>query len=282
MGFDTTTLQMSKDVTSAKLGEYLEHGINRLVKTFQANITNKDYDTLDGLVVGPGKRQLDLTHVIYEIGRETLADLYNTTSDAMHEAGHKDTIGHSFTPKVWGKIDNTGLRSEIKLQGLSKIKQDIAECLRGATFTSKNYISSNDIKLGNTNPFRIFLTIPAFEQNLQRWHRMMNCFKSHTFEHSEAPMWFYRIRLIYELTGFGGYYDVKTQEEFGKILSGMTYAKYLIINKPGTSDLRVIPTAAIINAKSILEKEENKIRSNTWQDAVYGPVVINQNDLLNF
>ena len=283
MGYDHQTQHMAKGVTSEKLGEYLEHGINRLIKTFQANITNKDYKSLSDFRVGAGQRQFNMDHLIQRFGRETLAELFNETSDAMFTKGYKETSGHSFQTKVWGKIDNTGLRAELHLEGLTGIKADIAECLRNATFTAKNYISSNDIKLGQTNPFRVFLTIPGFKQDIQRWHRMINCFKSHENTHSEAPEYFYRIRLIYELTGFGGYYSVDTQNEFGKILSGQTYAQYLIFNThKGAGQIKVVPTKDLINLANVLDKEEKTIQNKTWEEAMYGVITLKQNIVLGY
>lgn len=116
--------------------------------------------------------------------------------------------------------------------------------MRYATFTSKNYASLKEIKLGNTNPFRVFASVSPMGaiNTYNRFNRMISCFKKHETNHSMAPAYFYKIRAIYELTGARQTY----LNSDGTIDNKLSYAKFLIWNNPGSETVRVIPTSKII------------------------------------
>jgi hypothetical protein len=61
---------------------------------------------------------------------------------------------------VQGKIDNVGFTSEFALSvDVTGMDKDIVNALKDATFTDKNYLSTTELKFGQTNPFRVFATV---------------------------------------------------------------------------------------------------------------------------
>lgn len=271
---------------SHKLGQFLEEAVNTTISTFNKAVTSplkvttprqrRTYNTF-----GVGNKKLDLTEILLDEARSDIELAYQKTSEGLHNFKHKNDQmvfdGITYMPEVQGKIDSVGLNAHIRISSsISAIEADLVDALTNATFTDKNVLSNRQLRLGQTNPFRVFLTIPAFNRNVQRWQRMLNCFEYHTTKglHTEGPRYFYKIRIIYELTGYGGQYSSITQDVFGDILGDMPFAKYIIINQP-SGYLRVIPTSQLLNINSIFERSENRAVKD-WKYAVYGPVNLSQ------
>lgn len=271
-----------EQINSQALGQMLEEGVNGTLDAFKKLITSSRNDKLAYNFSHVGNERFDITDILMDIAYEDLKGAYQTTAQELnkYKSKGKTNIGATYISTVQGKIDSAGLTADLEITTNSAIEADIAECLRNATFTDKNVVTSRAIMLGQTNPFRVFLSIPAFNRNVQRWRRMLNCFEHHdTNIHKDknGPAYFYRIRIIYELTGYGGQYSADAQDIFGSVLGDMPFAKYLIINKPNKY-LKVIPVNKLLNIDTVFKQSEDKA-STDWRYAVYGPVKLNQHQI---
>lgn len=267
-----------------QLGNYLEHDLARIFKTFEASLTGKDYKSTQK-TYGIGSRRTQIPNIIQdaeEIMLKEYKEAYRSAARGMEEYKNtsqpiSDSIGvmHS----VQGKADVQGLNPAIlTLSTQTTIKKDIRDALLNASFSAKNYISSNDINLGQTNPFRVFSTAASaigVDGGPDRYYRMINCLINHNNSpHSNAPSYFYRIRGIYELTGAKMQY-VK-QDSLGQLISGQ-YVKFLVINNP-SGEVYVISTARIV--KNLIDKAF-ELMPGDWKTALNGPIKIPQIDLQN-
>lgn len=269
---------ISTSSSSYELGEYLEMGIAQIVKGFGALATGNEYDSFSSKV-GSGQTQIpDLINGVDEVARQTLLEVYQETSKQLHQyqSNNPELERYAkFIPSVSGKIDNVGLSAEIQVRSevvINPVASTIIDALKGATFTDKNYISTDHLKFGITNPFRVFMTVS--NGDVGRYARMLNCFIYHVSLHPMAPTYFYRIRALYELTGYGMQYTTSAMQE---LLNGKV-AKYLIWNNPITDEIHVISTKQII--QQIIDQTE-EIEASNYRDALFGTIEIKQG-ALNF
>ena len=87
---------------------------------------------------------------------------------------------------------------------------------------------------------------------------------------------FYRIRAIYELTGYGTRY---VNAKLNDIFKGRG-ADFLVWNNPINKDeIRVIPTQAII--QDLIANAANEALPKNYKDALFGPINLSQTDLKN-
>lgn len=270
---------------SYELGAQLEIGVARVVKSMEAVATGGSYSSSQKSIVGGAHTQIpDLVKIGDEEMKSIFSQYYNKIQEELKMyKNDTDPAGTaSFVHSVQGKIDNIGLRADLTLtSGLSTMEKDIIDALTNATFTDKNYINTSELKFGQTNPFRVFMTVaPRGGGNaVGRFERMKSCFEEHSEGfHTKAPTYFYRIRAIYELTGARMQYTAKSADTLGnnimKIIAGKP-AKYLIWNNP-FGDIYIIPTANIVN--NVIDATNNALPSN-WRDAMYGPIKLPQKDL---
>lgn len=266
-----------ENFTNQELGQSLEIGLARIVKSFQTisqgGINAQDYDRMTTSVkVGASQTQIpDLINMTDKVVESTFLEMYNYAAKEMKESGYwsgSDWKQYgTFIPKVAGKIDVKGLNGQVSISTTcTAIERDIIDCLKDATFTAKNYVNTYNIKFGQTNPFRVYMTIGG---DYTRFYRMLNCFESHETSHSNAPKYFYKLRALYEITGGNMKYVDAINEKLG-------FAKYLVWNTPQTDEIRVIPTARIV--KNIIDNIEDPA---DWKKAVYGPIHLLQQDLKN-
>lgn len=225
----------------------------------------------------------DLNVEATDIMREIFSECYRQASVAMKEYNKADADVEASNARgmhsVQGKIDNIGLTAEfvagVNVSGMDK---DIVMALKDATFTAKNYLSTTELKFGQTNPFRVFATVaPSGDSTPGRYARMLNCFEEHDAIHSSAPTTFYRLRAIYELTGARMKYTEKTltsNPAIKQLLQGQV-AKFLIWNTP-YGDIHVIPTRRIVD--NVIESASMAMPEN-WRDALYGPIKLPQSAL---
>lgn len=269
-------------------GEALERGIAQIIKGMQVLHEENARDLYEKDISIQSKtgmfqtQIIDLADIVDQKAKKTIDKFYNKTYQELKKSKKKETNKKVVMTKVFGKTDNYGISADIKIEATSQIEKDIIDCLREATFTDKNYSSNKDILLGQTNPFRVYMTLGNGRQHYNRWHRMFNCFELHYntgFKHLEAPSYFYRLRAIYELTGFNMKYFSNRNQELANRLTGAGRAKYLIWNIPGSDSIRVIPTSLIV--ANILDSENfinDNIKKNLNQ-AIYGPIYIKQPSL---
>lgn len=254
-------------------GEYLEIGLSRVIKALEAELRGIPYSEVGIKKVGGAHTNApDLINSTDEFVKKNFDKMFNSVQKELNVYKNQETKnGYSVMRSVQGKVDVVGLSGDLVLDTKTAIEQDLLEILRGTTFTLKNYVSTNDIHLGQTNPFRVFSTAAQDygDDPVGRFSRMYNCFKGHSGNtHTMAPVYFYRIRAIYELTGSKMSY---TNDALNEILSGQ-YVEFLVWNNP-IGDIRVISTARII--KSVFESADYAMPDN-WQDALYGPIEIPQ------
>lgn len=153
------------------------------------------------------------------------------------------------------KIDNVGLDYNITITATSTLLEKVVSALSMATFTDKNYLSTQTLHLGQTNPLRVFMVVANGDSTykLYRYARMLNCMANHHSKsgHEQVPAIFYRIRAIYELTGGKqrvGNNNSFLEDKIADIIQGANRAKYLVVNSPKADGyLRVIPTADIVD-----------------------------------
>lgn len=260
-----------------ELGNALEHGMARIIKTFEAKITGINYkDTKVHNVGGMQTNIPDLVDIGKDVVKQSFNKMYSTAAQNLREYKGKKGTGISYSPQVQGKIDIEGLYGDLQVSLNGQLEADIYDALSNASFTLKNYISTSDLKLGQTNPFRVFATVAqnSGEDIIYRYVRMYNCFKGHSGnEHPMAPIYFYRLRAMYELTGSKMAYT-NTNNALSQILSGQ-YAKFLIWNNPN-GNIRVISTMRII--KSIFDAADFALPNN-WKDALFSPIILPQTSL---
>lgn len=273
---------------SQLLGESLEIGVARLIRTFAAKISGESYASTEGRIVssvGERKTQIpNLNKIVDKAISSIFTDCYNETREKLALYNKKSFNGFQFQaiPAVQGKIDNVGLSANFVMSMRSAMSgpyKDLLLALQDATFTDKNYTTTDYLKLGQTNPFRVFATVAANtgESIPDRYRRMIRCFENHS-EHTKGPVYFYRLRAIYELTGAKMQYTknaINKNPAVAEIAQGRA-AKFLIWNNPNSDGVKVIPTAKILDQ---LNEEALFAMPNNWEDALYGPITLNQKGL---
>lgn len=262
------------------LGNYLEFGMRQVLDTLESAATKVNYDDIKKknvhIIGGKHVQVPDLIETTNSIVKNKFNDVYVKTQEELKKYAKEESKIATFMPSVQGKIDINGYTANLVIEGelkFSKYTKDILKALKDATFTAKNYISTDTLKFGQTNPFRIFATVaPGGHETVGRFCRMINCFESHPNYHSKAPVLFYRIKAIYELTGFGTKY---VDSALNQVISGKG-AKYLVWNNP-LGNIYVIPTQKIVN--ELIENATEESLPNGWKDALYGKVELHQIDI---
>lgn len=264
------------------LGSYLESGMRQVLNTLESAVTNTDYYEVknknSNIKVGGQHIQVpDLLNITDNIMKSEFNNVYVKTQEELKKYNKDNGQIATYMPSVQGKIDINGYEANLSIGGvtnLSEYTKSILRALKGATFTAKNYISTSELKFGQTNPFRIFATVaPGGHESVGRFYRMIGCFESHDAYHSNAPVLFYRIKAIYELTGIGAKY---VDSAMSNIIKGNGSAKYLVWNNP-LGNIYVIPTQKIIS--ELIEKAAEESLPKDWKDALYGKVVLPQINL---
>lgn len=287
--FSRLGLVNTKYNSSYAIGDALENDLAAIIKGFKSYIEQTDYQQNYTSKIGSAKIQsINLDGAINDRIKKAFNDMYNDISINLKKYKDENTEIKRFSSmkEVNAKIDNVGLIGEFAIKVSGKMENDIADALTNATFTVKNYLSTNNIHFGQTNPFRVF-SIVALENNpeqlLGRFCSILECFQNLHSHTPDTPTSFFRIRAIYELTGIGIKYSTNSMEKNNilKQIEGQ-YAKFLIWNTPwaniGQRSVHVIPTQKIVQQ---LIENSNNLLPNNWRDALYGPISIPQIDLAN-
>ena len=77
-------------------------------------------------------------------------EVYSAVQKSLKQYKNDSSNIATFMPSVEGKIDVAGYTASIKVGGstqLSPYTRSILSALKGATFTAKNYISTQELKL---------------------------------------------------------------------------------------------------------------------------------------
>ena len=279
-----------QEVLSYKLGSYLEQGLTEILNTYEAAMSGRKYSevkksnkgiiNVGGSHIAGTKQLVDETNKImqneynqmYQIMQKSLKEYNQQNIDKIAE----------YMPSVQGKIDINSFQSIIEIRSDLKLKpqaEEILKALSGATFTAKNYISTSQLHFGQTNPFRVYTIVAAQQEDIiGHFCRMITCFENHQnrIPDNESPVLFYRIRAIYELTGYGTRY---VNAKLNDIFKGRG-ADFLVWNNPINKDeIRVIPTQAII--QDLIANAANEALPKNYKDALFGPINLSQTDLKN-
>lgn len=276
---------------SHQQGALLERGVSEVIESVMKAYVGQSggkaavYDTNVG---GLHTQVPNLVDSIKGECRDIYTKAYYYTLIGLNETKQKSRVLGAMS-SVQGKIDSVGLNSKIFMttnmqNGMFK---DIVGALQDATFTDKNYMSKKEIHFGNTNPFRAFATAYSAspETVATRYMRMINCFRFHEGQHFLAPKYFYRIRVIYEISGAGMKYTSNSLNSSSPLIHNMlginAGARFLIWNTPMAGHpIRVMATGEIL--RNILNStvKDNKMNlPGDWRDMVYGPVTIKQDIL---
>ena len=242
----------------------------------------------------------NLSRFIYKVGQEK-KDSGSTTTERRKNNLEATTIytqvkENGRVGAIQGKqikADNTGLNYNISITATATMLNQVVNALSMATFSDKNYLSTDFIGLGKTNPYRVFLTVADGDTGykLYRYARMLNCMAKHSklAEHNDVPKIFFRIRAIYELTGAKqqvGNTKYAYQSVMANFINDIGRTKFLVINNPKKQGfLKVLSTAKLAEdiemnlyfnkkqgSRSILENDERRM---SMEQALYGPISMN-------
>ena len=181
--------------------------------------------------------------IIDDTTKNTMELAYKRIAEELDKQTKKSEIKNHTLNKVQGKIDTVSHHINFQISIDDPVLQKILPLLANATFSDKAYENAGDVKIGQTNSFRVFLAISgdmSAKDKIKRWYRMLNCMEYHSEEN--AAQKFYELRYIYELTGYGLQY---TKQWVNKMLGNDAGADYLIYFHKGR--IKVLSTAAIIN-----------------------------------
>lgn len=290
--------------SSYSQGDALEQSLASFIKTIEATMLNKSYTSkkLENQIHKTGS-VAGLPAFIEELTDnaviEVVNNAYNAFGDLQKEyEGKKEIRSAATLGAVSQKVDVVGItgngekKQTIQLQGTvtNNIPSELWKALQDATFTAKNYSKyAADIHFGATNIVRVYLSVMC--PDIEHFYRMVQCFTSHSLSHNEdSKTKFYRMRIIYELTGLGT--KVANTQAYGYIndIIQNSYAKYLILNNPDepnfkeqvnykdvAQSLYVIPTTKII--KDLIVKTSPS--SHSVEDILFSPITIKQDVLKN-
>lgn len=234
------------DLTGISFEKYLEKLLNEILeKPDISTYQSKKY------VVNLGSKYVDIFKNITddlenETVNETMKKFYTGIKNKLIEDDKKAKEKRKksqFVSSVQGKIDVAKKYIDFKVIVNDPVLEKVLPLLAESSFTIKAYKTMDTVKIGQTNPYRVFLATSdkgSIKQKTYQWIRMLYCMDLHPTEN--AALLFYQIRYIYELTGYGQQYvENKISEALGQ-----TGAKYFIYYHPGTG-VKVLSTAVIIN-----------------------------------
>ncbi len=217
-----------------------------------------------------GRESVGFENIVKDTAKGVIIEINEKMSNVICDTESK--LGKYVISSVQGKIDVSGLGVEWKINAEpSSYLQQIANLLSQASFTAKSYSSlmwngksqikssRTSLKLGNTEQRRVFYTVLMAQgipvkvaESIYQHTR-----KTHNNEEKKNAQ---RLRILYELTGYGQKYINNMIDSQLKMQLGGTYANYIIFNDPATDNIYVKTTAQIWEEmmKQYLENFNNK------------------------
>lgn len=221
------------------------------------NFSEKDIVSWSDVISVKGNDSFDLYEgIIDPIAQSAIAEAYKHASQTYQKNANKANYDYQIKTEVYGKIDTGNFYCELKIATEDPYLQQLIPLLASSTFTDKGYLTKHDVRLGQTNPFRVFMAVTSdtYDLRLRHWYAMLECMKEHS-SHG-APRLFYELRYIYELTGYGGSYVREAiQTIFAK---GARFFLYL-----SGSTLKVIPVSRILVKLNQKLKNKTLIRQSS-------------------
>lgn len=233
------------DAYGVKFESFLQNLLSDIFKHSKdkeiANWTGGHVTSLGLKTVNPLKNITDKT--IDDTTKNLMESAYKEIAKELDKQSKESEIKNHTMNKVQGKIDTISHHINFEISTEDPLLQKVLPLLANASFSDKAYKNSGDVKIGQTNSFRVFLAISGdmdAQEKINRWNRMLNCMDFHP--NDKAAEIFYELRYIYELTGYGLQYS---KQAINRILGNDTGADYLIYFHKGK--IKVLSTAAIIN-----------------------------------
>lgn len=263
--------------TDIKTNVELEETIRQLIdNTMQAGVKEGHFKTnpvKQGSVLGTDTMDF-FQGVVDEHVKENMIIAYLSAKEGFKE--HYDR-GSSEMKKYarillqqQGKIDVSEQYTFETSTELNPIMAKIYNLLT-QSFSIKGYEKGGSIELGNTNVFRVYLSMNTLtndiDTKINRWHRMMNCHKYHDSHQKDIYRSVYQMRIMYELTGYGiQYLDPNIpQNEFNK---------FLIFYNGAINKIIVYPTALYLQSLFNAVFFDKTLDDLTYEKAFYGSIIL--------
>lgn len=204
-----------------------------------------------------GTEHVGFKNIVKNIAKGTISEINGNMSQVICGANSK--LGKYVTDSVEGKIDVSGLALKWTISAsANSYLQKIAALLSQASFTAKSYSSlvfdktskkqhksqRTSLKLGKTDTRRVFYTVLMAQGTpvkvAESIYQHIN--RTHNNKERENAQ---RLRMLYELTGYGQNYINNMINDQLKNQLGGAYANYIIFNDPATNNIYVKTTAEI-------------------------------------
>lgn len=224
-----------------------------------------------------GTEQTNFKNIIHGSAKNVIKGINNNMPQVICANGSK--LSEYVTKSVSGKIDVSGLALKWTISAsANSYLQKIALLLSQASFTAKSYSSlvfdkttgkqhkssKDTLSLGNTNTRRVFYTVLMAQgipvKVAESIYQHIN--RTHNDEERKNAQ---RLRILYELTGYGqNYINNMINNQLKRQLGG-AYANYIIFNDPATNNIYVKTTA------EVWQKMEESYLENFFEDKLSIP-----------
>lgn len=242
-----------KTISGFELEEWLEKVITDSLDLFNmANLVK-----WDSVVKITGKDAFDLFANVQESAKSIVAETYKKASQNFKNKAKQGESSYKLKTTVFGKIDTGSLYFNLTINTNDPYLEKIIPLLAQSTFTDKGYLTKHDVRLGQTNPFRVFMAVTGQTDDallkIRHWEAMLECMKNHPHN---APRLFYELRYMYELTGYGGtYVRDEIQNNFA---NGARFFLYM-----SGETIKVIPVSRILQNLNTKLKSNELIKSQS-------------------
>ena len=243
-----------------KFEEYFSNLLNRIMENAKEQGIAKWEQKSPGVINVGGKTVDPMKNIIDKMADEITINLmeeaYKEIGIELDKQSKDAEIKNHTLNKVQGKIDTATRFLNFEVIVDNPALQRILPLLANATFSDKAYLTAGDVKIGQTNSFRVFLAVTGdltAKEKLHYWYKMLQCMDDHSI-HNSAEL-FYQMRYIYELTGYGLQY---TEQMINEALGNNTGADYFIYFHEGK--VKVVASAAVFY--DFLESIE---KNTAWQ-----------------
>lgn len=248
-------LNYDDDIKGVKFEKELSDIIKIGLNNFELNSDANHFYSYTGGAIGSEK--IDLYKIVDNKIHDMTLWLYKYSSKKIRESYLKGTDLNSIgvSTNVDGKIDVAMNYFNINVNIHDGYLEKILPLLSSGKFTvktSKNNRNTGMIMLGNTNPFRVFMNVTGGTgiKALERWQRTLACmgkingFSGHSHHIPIDAELFFKIRTIYELTGYGAQY---VSDLINNSFNDLNGADYIIYLNDAKKHVYVFSTAELIS-----------------------------------
>lgn len=222
-----------------------------------AGIDKNNIVTITG--TAQGGMGIEITNEFHNLINNLFKEYRNPVSQAL-----KEPEKYKFHSIVTGKIDaGVIVKNTQTIEIQDTYLKQVIPLLQNCLFSAKGYENISDIRLGDTNPVRVFLTLSQFSEIntlagiINQWHAMISCMDNAQHSAHKAARLFYELRWCYELTGIGMNY--KLEQGIETALKGANYLIIAQANKP----IKVYASSYLANQLKIKLQQGTLIKFNT-------------------